>query len=473
MRAILSRREGGSMARRLVSKASLPTAALQYAFAPQGKPSICFTIICRHVSQLGGPLSSLPTTFPKQKAVDGVYLNDRLESASIPVSLPRVRLKRDRGLDRVMEGEKHVRPILKLRDLIMKSRRKTFPVRFLYMKKKELGLKMSIEKLQWYIQRFPNIFELYLHPKENLQWIRLTQEAMDLIEEENRIHAEQERVVVEKLSKLLMMSSGKRIPMYILDVSKRYFGFPDDFETSIIPKYPELFCLVQAGKGELKQSKNTNILQLVKWDEKLAITEFVKKAKEQAFQNGLGEIETSGKALEFKFSYSRGMQIRKKILEKYDRWQKLPYISPYLEESSFKKGTLLAEKRTVALLHELVSLTIEKRIELKIIGLFQKDYGLPANFVKWINRFPGIFYVCIKGDVCTVLLREFYERSQLIEASPLHQLKAKYAKMVQQGPRLRSILLRVKAKNQNQPRDLSEEEWSTDSSDEEVEVEGE
>eukprot|EP00250_Pteridium_aquilinum_P006801 c16644_g1_i1 orf=1045-2409(+) len=350
-------------------------------------------------------------------------------------STPRfkVKIKKDRPLDGVADKAKELRPIIIIRDLILRFPKKAIPFRIITMKRRELGLKMSDDKVEDLMKRYPNAFEFFIHPDDKQQWCKLAPHLMDLLREERRIYAQQEPFVVEKLRKLLMLATNRQIPIEKLLAAARFFGFPDDFPASVVPKYPQFFRVINPNKVH-------RALELVEWDESLAITEFEKKAKKNAKDNGLGEIETRGKPLPFKLQYSAGMQLRKKVIQKIDRWQKLPYVCPYQQVDWIDdEGSVLAERKMAALLHEVLSLTLEKRILIEVIGDFKEEFNLPQRVSKAFNRFPGIFYISLKGNVHTVFLREGYHKRHLLEQHPLISLKWKYYKMMQDGPRLRSM----------------------------------
>ncbi|MCO5582831.1 hypothetical protein L7F22_036731 [Adiantum nelumboides] len=150
-----------------------------------------------------------------------------------------------------------------------------------------------------------------------------------------------------------------------------------------------------------------------------------RKRRLTALEKGLGEIETRGKPLPFKLKYSAGMQIKKKVLQKIDRWQKLPYICPYQQVDWVKEDPVLVERKVAALLHEVLSLTVEKKILIQVIGDFKEEFNLPDRVARAFNRFPGIFYNSVKGSVNTVFLREAYNKRHLVDehAHPLVRLK--------------------------------------------------
>ncbi|KAH7440554.1 hypothetical protein KP509_04G112500 [Ceratopteris richardii] len=349
-------------------------------------------------------------------------------------STPRfkIKIKKDRPLDGVAEKVKELHPVMVLRDLILRFPKKAIPFRIISLKRRELGLKMSDSKVEALMKRYPNAFEFFIHPDDKEQWCKLTPHLLDLVKEEKHIYAQQEPFIVEKLRKLLMLAKGHCIAMEKLLSAAKFFGFPNDFPVTVIAKYPQYFCI-------LNRNKRHQVLKLMEWDESLAITEFEKKAKTNAKEKGLGEIETRGKPLAFKMKYSAGMQIKKKVLEKVEKWQKLPYVCPYQQVDWVDDGSVLAERKVAALLHEVLSLTIEKKILIEVIGAFREEFDLPQRVARAFNRFPGIFYISLKGNVHTVFLREAYNKRHLLEEHPLITLKWKYHKMIQDGPRLRSM----------------------------------
>jgi len=68
------------------------------------------------------------------------------------------------------------------------------------------------------------------------------------------------------------------------------------------------------------------------------------------------------------------------------------------------------EKRVLAVLHELLSLTVEKMVEVDQLAHFRRDLGIEVNVRELLLRHPGIFYISTKGKTLTVFLREAYRK---------------------------------------------------------------
>ncbi|MCO5582830.1 hypothetical protein L7F22_036730 [Adiantum nelumboides] len=71
----------------------------------------------------------------------------------------KVKIKKDRPLDGVAAKVKELHPVIVIRDLILKFPKKAIPFRLITMKRRDLGLKMSDDKVEHLMKRYPNAFE--------------------------------------------------------------------------------------------------------------------------------------------------------------------------------------------------------------------------------------------------------------------------------------------------------------------------
>ncbi|KAL4182739.1 hypothetical protein AMTRI_Chr11g151750 [Amborella trichopoda] len=198
------------------------------------------------------------------------------------------------------------------------------------------------------------------------------------------------------LAKFLMLSKDRRINAMKFN-ELRNFGFPDDYFISIIPKYLELFRVINfSGK-----------------------------------RNGL-EIERLKAQEEGKESPSFQCLLPltwKKSWEIFIEFNESPYISPYAElpNENFK------EKRDVGLIHEILSLTLWKKASLVKLGHFKREFILPDRLDIMLIKHPGILYVSNRYQIHTVVLREGYSGSELIDKDPLVIVKDKFGELMQEG----------------------------------------
>uniref|UniRef100_A0A2P2PI89 Uncharacterized protein MANES_14G028000 n=1 Tax=Rhizophora mucronata TaxID=61149 RepID=A0A2P2PI89_RHIMU len=124
------------------------------------------------------------------------------------------------------------------------------------------------------------------------------------------------------------------------------------------------------------------------------------------------------------------------------KWQRTPYWSPYEDISGYDLRSLEAqkrlEKRAVATIHELLSLTVEKKITLERIAHFRMATDLPKRLKEFLLRHQGIFYISTRGNhgkLHTVFLREAYRKGELVEPNDLYLARRKLGQLVLLSPR--------------------------------------
>ncbi|KAJ1424994.1 Plant organelle RNA recognition domain [Sesbania bispinosa] len=164
---------------------------------------------------------------------------------------------------------------------------------------------------------------------------------------------------------------------------KRNFGFPDDYLIRIVPKYPDLFRIVnESGR------RSSMVVELVNWNPEFAVSAVEALARKHGTK---------------------------------------PCFSCLVE------GSKEMEKRNVGLVHELLSLTLWKKASIVKLGHFRREFLLPDRLNVLLLKHPGIFYVSNKYKIYTVLLREAYVGSQLVDKDPLVVVKEKFGELMQEG----------------------------------------
>ncbi|KAK4389077.1 protein WHAT'S THIS FACTOR 9, mitochondrial [Sesamum angolense] len=215
--------------------------------------------------------------------------------------------------------------------------------------------------------------------------------------------------ILNRLQKLLMLTKERLLPLQTIDQLRWDLGLPYDYENKLIAKHPELFSLVKLPDDRVG-------VKLLVWDDCLALSHL-------EFRNS-NLVEKKG-ALAFPIRFTRGFGLKKKCMEWLNEWQKLPYTSPYVDASHLDPRTDVSEKRIVGVFHELLHLTILQRMERKNVSNMRGPLAMPQRFTKAFERHPGIFYISKKGDTQTVVLREAYDRGELIEKHPLADIREK------------------------------------------------
>ncbi|CAI0465922.1 unnamed protein product [Linum tenue] len=104
----------------------------------------------------------------------------------------------------------------------------------------------------------------------------------------------------------------------------------------------------------------------------------------------------------------------------------------------FSKESMEAEKRTCALVREVLGLTVEKRTLLDHLTHFRKEFGLPNKLKGLILRHPEVFYMSLKGVRHSVFLVEgFSEKGKLFERDDTSVIKDKLMHLVRESKRMR------------------------------------
>lgn len=211
-------------------------------------------------------------------------------------------------------------------------------------------------------------------------------------------------------------------------------GLPDDFEDSVIAKNPDFFALDDGNEP------NTHVLKLVSEVDKNSLISAVDNWRVMECCREDCHVDRTEIRYSFKHSYPHGMKLRKSYKAKVKEWQSLTYIGPYEEmpaegKKRSKFGVRRMEKRAVGIVHEFLSLTVEKMVEVEKISQFRKWFGIDLNIRDLFLDHPGMFYLSTKGKRHTVFLREAYERGCLIDPNPVYEARRKLLDLVNMGRR--------------------------------------
>lgn len=354
------------------------------------------------------------------------------QSTSIPKNLKRVR---DHGYDNYMEVEKKTRKVLKFQDLILSQRNQTVPISRLDVLARRFGFKQH--EAGAFLLKFPHVFEVYEHPVQRILYCRLTRKSLLQIQQEKEALDAQIPDAVVRLRKLLLMSNTGRLRLEHVRIARAEFGLPEDFEYSVILKYPEFFRLFDA-----KATRNKYI-EIVERDPSLTVCA-IEMAREREYREK--GIDAEDVRFSFIINFPPGFKIGKYYRIAVWKWQRVPYWSPYEDVSRYDLRSLEAqkrmEKRAVAVIHELLSLTIEKKITLERIAHFRMAMNLPKKLKDFLLQHQGIFYISTRGNhgkLHTVFLREVYKKGELIEPNDLYLARRKLADLVLLSPRKANV----------------------------------
>ncbi|XVE95687.1 hypothetical protein REPUB_Repub02eG0120100 [Reevesia pubescens] len=317
-------------------------------------------------------------------------------------------MKKDLDLESALSRNRRWIVNNQIKNIILRCPNQVAPVKQLQKKFKTLDLQGKA--LNW-LKKYPCCFEVYLENDE--YHCRLTKRMMHLVEEEESVKDMQEPVVVQKLSKLLMMSMNQRLNVMKLNELKHSFGFPDDYIIRILPKYPDMFRLINNS-----WRKSSMEIELMAWSPDLAVS----------------AVEASAQKQGLKPCFSCSLPSTwVKSWQRFQEFNTIPYISPYLNPRGLEEGSKEMEKRIVGIVHELLSLTLWRKLSIVKLVHFKREFTLPEKLNVLLLKHPGIFYVSNKYQIYTVLLKEAYNGSELVHMDPLVNVKNKFGALMQEG----------------------------------------
>lgn len=367
--------------------------------------------------------------------------------------------RKELPFDNVIQRDKKLKLAMKIRKILLSQPDRLMPLRELGRHRKALGLQKK-RRFIALLKKFPGVFEIIEEGVYSLKF-RMTPEADKLYLEELKLRNEMEDLLVVKLRKLLMMSLDKRILIEKIAHLKNDLGLPVEFCNTICHRYPQYFKVVPTERGPA--------LELTHWDPELAVS-----AAE------LAEEETRARELEEKnlifdrppkfnvVQLPKGLKLSKGEMRRICQFRDIPYKSPYSDFSDLKQGTSEKEKHACGVVHEILSLTVEKRTLVDHLTHFREEFRFSQQLRGMLIRHPDMFYVSLKGDRDSVFLREAYRDSQLVEKDKLLLIKEKMRALVaispQRGVR-RSNLNGLERKNDGETEEEGSEEEGEDWSD--------
>ncbi|PIA26760.1 hypothetical protein AQUCO_08900013v1 [Aquilegia coerulea] len=331
-------------------------------------------------------------------------------------------------LDKVMDFQKKPSLILQLKSIILNQKTQSILIRDL---EKEVGFVKKWDFMA-VIEKYPSIFYVSGGNQTPIL-VKLTEKAAKIVAEEGDVRQVMEPILVNKLRKLLMMSMDCRVPLEKIEFIQSELGLPRDFKECLIPKYPEFFTVIDVN--------GFPYLNLESWDSSLALTAREEKLAAVLSIRDEGDLTSFGGdqkkvkiskngnfpgPFAFEMNFPVSFRPNMKYLEEVQKWQKMPFPSPYLSARRFEPADPKARKRAVAVLHEVLSLTMEKRLNSAQLDAFHAEYQLPVKLLLCLVKHHGIFYITNKGAKSTVLLKDAYNGVNLIEKCPLLRFNDKF-----------------------------------------------
>ncbi|KAM7260810.1 hypothetical protein ACFE04_026285 [Oxalis oulophora] len=403
-------------------------------FSPPTKPSLsppCIPFSYKKSQFFYKPNSSVKTHFIKPSKTP--FLGQTLilhekdsffnhnTKPHFPIRAGPVKRRKELPFDNVIQRDKKLKLILKIRKILVSQPERVMDLRTLGRFRRELGLQKK-RRFIALLKKFPAVFEIMEEGVYSLRF-KLTPVAERLYLEEIKIRNEMEDLLVVKLRKLLMMSLEKQILLEKIAHLRTDLGLPFEFRNTICNRYPQYFKVVKTDRGPA--------LELTHWDPELAIS----AAELAEEENKERELEEKNLIIDRPPKFNRvklpkGLVVSKGEMRRIWQFRDMPYISPYSDFSNLRPGSKEKEKHACAVVHEILSLTAEKRTLVDHLTHFREEFRFSQQLRGMLIRHPGMFYVSLKGDRDSVFLREAYRDSQLIDKDRLLVIKEKLRSLV-------------------------------------------
>ncbi|GER54408.1 ubiquitin carboxyl-terminal hydrolase family protein [Striga asiatica] len=252
------------------------------------------------------------------------------------------------------------------------------------------------------ILRHPLIFQTYRHT-DNKMWLGFTDLMDRLLIEERQIADEMEPQRVAVVRKLLMMSANNRIPLSKIYHNRALFGIPEDFRDRVA-NYPDFFRIIVEEDGK-------RILELVDWDSSLAVSSLEKEF--------MADEDKAKRAFRFPLKHVKSLELDLDDERKLNVLNSLPLVSPYSDGKKLDYWTLEAEKYRCGVVHEFLSLTLEKRAYIHNIVEFKDELSLTRRTYEMLLKQPSTFYLGgTKMNWCVFLKDCYNEDGELVGKDP-------------------------------------------------------
>lgn len=413
----------------------------------------------RPVTSLGSSFKPGTTPFSfsiNRKQKNHNYLNN--VSVSVSISCSSLKLVRDRPLDRHVVMKNKIRFVQKLKTLLLSKPKHYLPLHILSKCRSYLSLTKPRSILAM-IHRYPSIFELFTIPWPPTPLnatklypqlcVRLTPAAAALAAEELSLQNSISTLLATKLQKLLMLSSHNRLLLSKLVHLAPDLGLPPNFRSRLCNDHPDKFKIVDTSYGRA--------LELVSWDINLA------KQLPPPASHSLGLIVD--RPLKFKqLRLRKGLNLKRSHQDFLLKFEEMPEVCPYRNPTeALAKESIEAEKRSCALIREVLGMTIEKRTLIDHLTHFRKEFGLPNKLRGMIVRHPELFYLSLKGQRDSVFLVEgFGEKGDLLEKNEILVIQDQWMYLARESKRMRRERRNVRIKDVGSLSDNNEDDSDVD-----------
>ncbi|KAF0904089.1 hypothetical protein E2562_031765 [Oryza meyeriana var. granulata] len=298
-----------------------------------------------------------------------------------------------------------------IKRLLLRFPSRTAPVRLLQSRFKTLDL---LGRAANWLRKYPSCFDLFDDGGGEEPCFGFTKRMAALVDVEEAAVTASEPAMADRLARVLMLAHGRRLQVSKLAALRGPLGLPDDYLLRLLPGRTDLFRLA----NPYPHRRNAAELDLLRWVPSLAVS----------------SVEAAASASNSPPRFTCLLPPSwTKSHAKMEEFNSSPYISPYSEKWAVIGTDADAEKRAVAVVHELLSLTLWKKMSVLKLEHLRREFGLPEDTARMLLRHPCLFYISNRYKIHTVVLRDGYEGSELKEKDPVVAAKDRLGELMQEG----------------------------------------
>ncbi|XP_024028669.1 protein ROOT PRIMORDIUM DEFECTIVE 1 isoform X2 [Morus notabilis] len=248
---------------------------------------------------------------------------------------------------------------------------------------------------------------------------------------DNYMEIEKKTRKILKFQSLILSQRNETIPVSRLDFLARPLGFKQDEAGAFMLKFPHVFEIYEHPVQRILYCRLARKAHLQIERERQALYAQIPGAVTRLRK--LLMMSNNGR---LRLEHVRIARREFGLPDDFEH-SRVPYWSPYEDVSGYDLRSIEAqkrmEKRAVATIHELLNLTVEKKITLERIAHFRMAMNLPKKLKDFLLQHQGVFYISTRGNygkMHTVFLREAYRRGELVEPNDLYFARRKLAELV-------------------------------------------
>ncbi|KAL3721719.1 hypothetical protein ACJRO7_034114 [Eucalyptus globulus] len=276
--------------------------------------------------------------FKPSRCCSSVVITTRTKTTSARYVASRAR---DPTFKKLMEKYKSLLKVVAIQDLFLASSNPSSSISLDFLNRLSQKLRLNRGAAS-FLHKYPHIFQIFYDTNKSQSFCKLTNAAIIIALEVSQAIKASMPLVVDRLLRLLLMTSKKSLPLCAAFKVWRELCLPDDFEDSVISRNSNLFRHCDG------HEPNTHILKLADVvPEKSHLTAAVENWRVIECCREDSHVDRTEIRFSFKHGFPPAIRLSKDWKAKAQEWQRLPYVGPYegiREKRKSKAAIMVLEK---------------------------------------------------------------------------------------------------------------------------------